>query len=102
MPNKILKYGIEKNERNINDMKSIVSIFFHELRCLIIQECLFGMLKCCFMRNHAYHLKQKNSIINKKSNNFSDGEKKYHRLKELTGRGHRRSMALNQRIVSTR
>ena len=102
MPNKSLKCGIAKNEKNIKEMKNIVSIFFHELRYLITQECLFGVLKCCFIRNHAYHLKQKNSIINKKLNIFSDGEKKGHRLKDLTGRGHRRSMALNQKIVSIR
>ena len=43
MPNRSLKCGIDNMENKMNEMKSKVSIFFHLLRYVIIQECLFGL-----------------------------------------------------------
>ena len=93
------KWGFQK-PIIINRINKPDSIIFHLFKYETIHDNLFGVCRCFWMRNHAYHLKKKNSNTSMLRLNQSGASQNIHKLNGLIGRGQRKWISRNQKKVS--
>ena len=97
IPNNIKKNEISNIDKIRKNMKTKVSHFFQMFKYLIYQDWSPGGLRCCWIRNHAYQRKQKNSIISIIFLIHIGVSQKAQRLNGDIGSGHRKWISLNQK-----